>query len=117
MDKLRLRHLLTHLHDVITNDVPGLSFRIWFYGSRQKGTEHAESDLDLAIEMLSPMENGEALAHWMCFHEGWEEFLSRELCVAVQIELYRGHDFTPAVHAALEESSEVLYESGPPPCR
>jgi predicted nucleotidyltransferase len=108
--------MLTHLHDVITNDVPGLSFRIWFYGSRQQGTEHAESDLDLAIEMLSPMEDGEALAHWMYFHRGWEEFLSRELGLAVQIELYWGMDFTPAVHAALGESSELVYQSAPPPC-
>jgi predicted nucleotidyltransferase len=107
--------MLTHLHDIISNDVPGLSFRIWFYGSRQQGTKHAESDLDLAIEMLSPMEDGQALAHWMCFHQGWEMFLSGELGLAVQIELYRGQDFTPAVHTAIEESSEVLYESAPPP--
>ena len=108
--------MLTHLHDVITNDVPGLSFRIWFYGSRQQGTEHAESDLDLAIEMLSPMEDGEALAHWMYFRKGWEELLSKNLGLAAQIELYRGQDFTPAVHAALEESSEVLYVSAPLSC-
>lgn len=103
--------MLTHLHDIITNDVPGLSFRIWFYGSRQKGTERIESDLDLAIEMLSPMEDGEALAYWMRFHEGWEVFLSRELKLSVQIELYRGADFTPAMHAALQESAEVIYEA------
>jgi predicted nucleotidyltransferase len=100
MDRIRLRHVLTHLHDVITNDIPGLSFRMWFYGSRQRGTEHADSDVDLAIETLSPMEDG---------------FLSGELGLAVQIELYRGLDFTPAVHAALEESSEVIYESAPTP--
>jgi predicted nucleotidyltransferase len=115
MDRIRLRHVLTHLHDVITNDIPGLSFRMWFYGSRQRGTEHADSDVDLAIETLSPMEDGEALAHWMYFHKGWERFLSGELGLAVQIELYRGLDFTPAVHAALEESSEVIYESAPTP--
>ena len=116
MDRLRLRHMLNHLHDIITNDIPGLSFRVWFYGSRQQGTEHPESDLDLAVEMLSPMEDGEALAHWMHFHRGWEEFLARELGLSVQIELYRGQDFTPAVHAAIEELSEIVYESAPPPC-
>jgi hypothetical protein len=76
---------------------------------------HPGSDVDLAIEMLSPMEDGEALAHWSRFHKGWDGFLSRELGLAVRIELYRGPQFTPAVHAALEQSSEVVYESAPPP--
>ncbi len=60
MDQTRLRHILTHLHDVITNDVPGLQFRIHFYGSRQRGPERSDSNLDLAIEIRSPMEDGEA---------------------------------------------------------
>jgi len=31
----------------------------------------------------------------------------------VDLELYRGADFIPAVHAYLGESSEVIYESHP----
>ena len=61
MDRVKLKHILTHLHDIITNDVPGLEFRIYFYGSRQGGTERPDSDLDLAIEFLSPLEDGEAV--------------------------------------------------------
>ena len=113
MDRTRLRHVLTHLHDVITNDMPGLQFRIHFYGSRQQGTERLDSDLNLAIEFLSPLEDGEALAYWTRFHEGWQRFLKGELGMMVQLELYRGPEFTPAMHAYLEESSEVIYESHP----
>jgi len=113
MDRIRLRHILTHFHDIITNDIPGLEFRIHFYGSRQQGTERPDSDLDLAIEFLSPMEDGETLALWMEFYKEWESFLGRELGVEVHLELYRGAEFTPAVHAYLEEGSEVVYESHP----
>ena len=64
MDRTRLKHILTHLHDVITNDVPGLQFRIHFYGSHRQGRERLDSDLNLAMEFLSPLEDGEALAYW-----------------------------------------------------
>lgn len=101
MDRIKLKHILAQLHDVITNDMPGLQFRIQFYGSRQQGKERKDSDMDLAIEFLSPMEDGEALAHWMHFHEGWSKFLQGELRMDVQLELYRGPEFTPAVHAYL----------------
>ena len=111
MDRVRLKHILTHLHDVITNDIPGLEFRIYFYGSCQQGTERPDSDLDLAIEFLGPMEDGEALANRMVFHEGWEKFLEGELGMEVQLELYRGREFTSCVHQYLEEISEVIYES------
>ena len=90
MDRTLLRHILTHLHDVITNDVPGLQFRIHFYGSRRQGTERLDSDLNLAIEFLSPLEDGEALAYWNRFREGWEKFLEGELRLKVRLELYRG---------------------------
>jgi len=99
MDRTRLRHILTHLHDVITNDGLGLQFRIHFYGSRQRGTERPDSDLDLAIEFRSPMEDGEALAYWTRFHGGWETFLEGELRLKARMELYRGPEVTPAVHA------------------
>ena len=109
-----MRHILTHLHDVITNDVPGLQFRVHLYGSRQQGTERSESDLNLAIEFLSPLEDGEALAYWTRFHGGWERFLKGELEIETQFELYRGPEFTTSVHTYLKESSEVIYESHPP---
>ena len=105
MDRTRLRHILTHLHDVITNDVPGLQFRIHFYGSRQRETERPDSDLNLAMEFLSPLEDGEALAYWTRFHEGWEKFLEGELRVKARMELYRRPEFTEHVHAYLDYSS------------
>ena len=113
MDRVKLKHLLTHLHDIITNDVPGLEFQIHFYGSRQQGTERPDSDLDLAIEFLSPLEDGEVLAYWTRFHAGWQKFLEGELGMKVQLELYGGEEFTKAIHDALGESSEVIYESHP----
>ncbi len=48
MDRTLLRHILTHLHDVITNDVPGLQFRIHLYGSRQRRTERPDSNLKVS---------------------------------------------------------------------
>ena len=89
MNRIRLKHIITHLHDIITNDTPGLEFRIHFYGSRQQGLEHPDSDLDLAIEFLSPMEEGEALAQWIRSHRGWKRFLEGELVLEDQLELYR----------------------------
>ena len=105
MDRTRFRHILTHLHDVITNDVPGLQFRIHFYGSRRKGTERPSSDLNLAIEFLSPLEDGEALAYWMEFKQGRAKILEGEIEMKVQLELYRGPEFTEHVHAHLDYSS------------
>ncbi len=74
------------------------------------GPARPDSDLNLAMEFLSPLEDGEALAYWMEFKQGRAKFLEGEIEMKVQLELYRGPEFTPAMHANLEESSEVIYE-------
>ena len=58
MYRVFLKHPLALLRDFINNDVPGLEFRIYFYGSRQQGTVPPESDLDPAIEFSSPWRTG-----------------------------------------------------------
>jgi uncharacterized protein len=111
--RTKLHRALVHLHDWIWNDLPQLDFRIHFYGSRRRGIERPDSDLDLAIEFPGIAEDGEALAIWMTSRKRWQAVLQEDLRVTVQLELYRGPDYTPAIHAYLWESSEVVYTTRP----
>ena len=55
MERVRLRHIPARLHHIITNNIPGLQFQIYFFGSHQQETERPDSLLDLAIEFLDDL--------------------------------------------------------------
>ena len=81
-------------------------FRIHFFGSRIKGTNRPESDLDIALA-IKPHINGSLL--WFEFHEIWLNELNAIIPFDVQLELDEG-DKSPTIQSGLNEASHLVYE-------
>lgn len=81
--------------------------RIYFYGSRLKGTANHDSDFDLAIEFLDPWIN--RTLTWMDYHDEWESRLSKITNLRIHLELY--DDENVHVRKYVKEKSIILFES------
>lgn len=86
--------------------------KVWIFGSRAKGTDHAESDIDVAVELDLTIVN-DADTFWMFEMEAMRLLLQTRLPCQVDLQLYRpgSKDF---VVAYVEEKSVVLYEKSIP---
>jgi predicted nucleotidyltransferase len=85
--------------------------RLWIYGSRAKGTNRPDSDLDVAFE-LDPLPYGTARDQFHDEKARWKAELSGALGLEVHLE--------PILQAQLSvrEHGVLIYErSGAPPCK
>ena len=87
--------------------------RAYLFGSRVRGDHHAESDIDIALELDSEVfrrvdESG-GLATWIFETKGWKEELEKLIPLKVQLERYHP-DQTPTVKKGLTQSSKLAYE-------
>ena len=80
--------------------------RLWFYGSRVRGTQHPDSDLDVAIEIDHISTEAETQLHWMDEKAQWLAELQALSPFKVHLEMYG----TPNVNAYLEDCSRLVYE-------
>ncbi|MEO1168970.1 MAG: nucleotidyltransferase domain-containing protein [Pseudomonadota bacterium] len=71
---------------------------VFVFGSRAKGTERVDSDLDIAL-LVRGADGGERLANWVCEAEDWAEELSTRLPVKLDLQSINPDDSTvgPAV--------------------
>jgi predicted nucleotidyltransferase len=80
--------------------------RIWVFGSRLKGTQRADSDLDVAIE-IDPIETDEETQLvWMDKNKVWLSELQALSPFRVQLEMYG----TPELDQYLACCSMLIYE-------
>ena len=83
--------------------------RAWIYGSRLRGTQRHDSDLDLALE-IDPLDTtNETLAEWMTESDEWRNELKELAQLDVQLEWYGG-EATPKVLGFLSCCSMLVYE-------
>jgi uncharacterized protein len=67
--------------------------RVWIYGSRLRGTQRPDSDLDLSIE-IGPFEtDSDMQLRWMDEVKGWRAQLQSISPYKVHVEMY-GTEFT-----------------------
>lgn len=87
--------------------------RIFLFGSRVRGDNRPDSDIDIAVE-LDPVafqcaDDSGGLATWMFETQGWKGALQKLIPIPVQLERYHPNQ-TPTVASGLERSSTLVYE-------
>jgi predicted nucleotidyltransferase len=83
--------------------------RAWVFGSRLRGTQTPDSDIDLALE-IDPLEtDDETMGWWMFEKERWTEELQAISPYRVQLEWFGG-EATPKIQQYLACCSMLVYE-------
>lgn len=84
--------------------------RVFIYGSRVRGTQRPDSDLDVALEFDRGTYDGNCLATWICKAKSWRAELQPKLPWTLHLEWHDPSGGTPHVAQGLEESSMLVYE-------
>lgn len=87
--------------------------KVYLFGSRVKGTNREDSDLDVAIELLTPKGNLGGFCDWAELADELRASLSVVLPVALDLTQYENSQDTPTVHAALSAASLMIYSVNP----
>lgn len=87
-----------------------LLLKVWLFGSRVRGTERPDSDIDIAVEVQTLPGDSSAFTTFMFEKRRLEVAIESILPMSVQLEWYGGPEETPTIHAGLLESSMLIYE-------
>ncbi|WP_374558462.1 nucleotidyltransferase family protein [Thermomonas sp.] len=91
--------------------------RVWIFGSRARGEERPDSDLDVAVELdmtaADGVDESGGFATWSFETTEWHAELSALLPFEIDLEQYREPD-TPTIHQALARSSKLVYAKAGP---
>ena len=80
--------------------------RVWIYGSRLRGTQNHDSDLDIAIEIDLISTDEEAQMLWMDEKASWVSELQALSPYKIHLEMYG----TPKVSEFIACCSMLIYE-------
>lgn len=83
--------------------------RVWVFGSRVRGTERPESDLDIAVEHDAMPGDSDAFTTAISEAENWRMELAPRLSVKLDLQSYIP-GLTSTIQAGLDESSLLVYE-------
>jgi predicted nucleotidyltransferase len=86
--------------------------KVWLYGSRVKGTERPDSDIDIAVEIRTLPGDSDASTTFTCEGEKLRASLSSLLePLRVDLQWYGGPTESPNVSAGILESSIPVYQA------
>jgi predicted nucleotidyltransferase len=88
-----------------------LVLKLWLFGSRVRGTERPDSDIDIAVEIKTRMGDSSAWTTFMFEADCLKASIQALLPMTVQLEWYGGPTETPTIHAGLQASSMLVYEA------
>lgn len=83
--------------------------RVHIFGSRVRGTERADSDLDVAVEHGVMLGDGDHTTTGLFGHSEWQSELQPLCRCQLQVESYRPGE-TPTVEAGIKESSRLILD-------
>ena len=83
------------------------------FGSRVKGTNRDDSDLDVAVELLSPKGLPGNFCDWADLADELRNSLGDLLPVVLDLTQYENPKDTPVVHKGLSSGSLLVYSMGP----
>lgn len=85
----------------------------YLFGSKVKGTHREDSDIDVAVELLTPKGNPGGFCDWAELAEDLRHTLGALLPVALDLTQYESQKETPVVHNGLSAASLLVYSMGP----
>ncbi|WP_092411122.1 nucleotidyltransferase family protein [Dokdonella immobilis] len=85
----------------------------YLFGSRVRGTSRENSDLDVAVEILSPKGLPGNFCDWAGLADGQRDSLGALLPVSLDLTQYENPKDTPVVHKGLCSGSLLVYSMGP----
>lgn len=95
-----------------------LVLRVHVFGSRARGTQRDDSDLDVAVELdlgsVPVVDESVGFSIWMFQTKGWKEELELLIPHRVQLEYYQRKE-TPTIDRGVQESGILVYEKAPQP--
>ena len=83
--------------------------RVWVFGSRARGAERPDSDIDVAVEHDAMPGDSDAFTTAICEAETWHNELAPHLSAPLDLESYIS-GITTTVQAGLDASSVLVYE-------
>ena len=87
--------------------------RAWVFGSRVRGEERHDSDIDIAVELdltsAQGVDESGGMATWMLECGAWDSELASLFPVPIDLEQFMGAK-TPTIKAALKRSSVLAYK-------
>jgi predicted nucleotidyltransferase len=87
---------------------PGIEV-VWIFGSYAKGCANAESDLDIALIVKSPLNSEDDYTHWF-FNKGkWRTELAELLPVSVDLHIGNSDISTAIVAPAVQDHGILVY--------
>ena len=85
----------------------------YLFGSRVKGTNREDSDLDVAVELLGRKGLPGNFCDWADLAAELHDSLGALLPVALDLTQYENLKDTPVVHKGLSSGSLLVYSVGP----
>lgn len=83
--------------------------RVWLFGSRVRGTEKPDSDLDIAVEHDSLPGDSDAFTTAISEVDNWHAQLQPYVSFTIDLQSYIP-GITPTIEAGLNDSSQLIYE-------
>lgn len=83
--------------------------KTYLFGSRVKNTHRDDSDLDVAVELLSPKGRPGGFCDWVELRATLTSTLGALLPVKLHLELYENEVETPTIHTGILEASILVY--------
>lgn len=83
--------------------------RVWVFGSRARGTERPDSDIDVAVEHDAMPGDSDAFTTAIYEADAWRDELAPHLSAPLDLESYIP-GLTTTIQAGLDESSVLVYE-------
>jgi len=88
--------------------VPVVS-RVWIFGSRARGTQRTDSDLDIAVEHGAMSGDSDAFTTSMSELENWRAQLQPLLSIRIDLQS-QIPGLTHTIQSGLDESSVLIYQ-------